>query len=66
MADKPEYKVEKKEELRNLINGEVVTFYRVWATSKSGTYFHVDISESNLSKANVILSARAKELDAIQ
>lgn len=63
-----EYVVESKEEIRKLTKaGEVETWYRVWATSKGGTYFHVDIKEADLTKekADAILIKRAKELDAI-
>lgn len=62
-----DYKVEKKEELRKIVKDEVEVYYRVWATSKGGTYFHVDLSEKDLpkEKADAILTKRAKELDAI-
>lgn len=61
-----DYKVESKEELRKLSKaGEVETWYRIWATSKSGSYFHVDIPEDQLAKADELLTARAKQLDAI-
>lgn len=63
-----DYKVESKEEIRRMVKGEVETFYRVWATSKGGTYFHIDISEAIIEskeKVSAILTKRAKELDAI-
>jgi len=65
MAD--EYKVDKKEEIQRLVKGEIQTFFRIWATSKGGTYFHVDVSEADLdtTRAHGILAARAKALDAI-
>lgn len=57
---------EPKEEIRKLSPaGEVETWYRIWATSKGGTRFHVDVAEDMLAKAPQILSKRAKELDAI-
>jgi len=61
------YNVDKKEEVRkfNKKSGEVETWYRVWATSKGDTYFHVDIPEDELSRTDEILTKRAKELDAI-
>lgn len=62
-----EYRVDKKEEIQRLVKGEIQTFFRVWATSKGGTYFHVDISEADLdtTRAEAILTKRAKDLDAI-
>jgi len=66
MPDSKFYTVESKEEIRKLSKaGEVETWYRIWATSKKGTYFHVDIGEKELGKADEILSQKAKELDAI-
>ena len=60
------YKVEKKEEFRRLTkDGEVETWYRIWATSKGGTYFHIEVAESDLGKSDEILTKRAKELDSI-
>ena len=60
------YKVESKEEIRRLSKaGEIETWYLIWATSKGGTYFHIDISEANLDKSESILTKRANELDAI-
>ncbi len=62
-----EYKVDKKQELTRMERGEIVTFFRVWATSKGGVYYHVDLSEADLEaeKAREALTARAKQLDAI-
>jgi len=66
MSNGQAYKVESKEEIRKLSKaGEVETWYRIYATSKGGTYFHVDIPEDQLDKANEVLTARAKELDSI-
>lgn len=63
---KTDYKVEKKEELRILNNqGQLVVIYRIWATSAGGTYFHVDVPESDLAKSDSYLTARAKAVDAI-
>lgn len=60
------YKVESKEEIRRLgKGGEVEVVYRIWATSKGGTYFHVDVGEDDLDKAPEFLEARAKKLDSI-
>lgn len=57
---------EPKEEIRKLTKaGEVETWYRIWATSKGGTRFHVDVSETQLSQAPHLLATRAKEIDAI-
>ncbi len=66
MVPKTDYTVEKKEEIRLLSKGgEVVTSYRVWATSKGGTYFHKDILETEFSQADALLTAKAKTLDGI-
>jgi len=63
---KNDYKVEKKEEFRQVTpEHEVETWYRIWATSKGGTYFHVDIREDEFDKADTLLTARAKALDTI-
>lgn len=62
------YEVEAKEEIRRIgKGGEIETWYRIWATSKGGTYFHVDISEEDIGtdKVAAALAKRAKELDAI-
>ena len=61
-----DYTVDSKEEIRKLSKGgEVETWFRIWATSKGGTYFHVDVPEVQLAQADKILTAKAKELDAI-
>ena len=66
MVKAQDYTVESKEEIRKLSKaGEVETWYRLYATSKGGTYFHVDVPEDELSKADEVLTRRAKELDAI-
>ena len=59
------FKVEKKVEFRRVVNGEIETCFRIWATSQGGTYFHVVVKEDELSKSNAILTARAKQLDSI-
>jgi len=66
MGKGTDYTVDSKEELRKLSKaGEVETWYRIYATSKGGTYFHVDVKEDELEKADQVLTARAKQLDAI-
>ena len=66
MAKDTDYKVESKEEIRKLSKaGEVETWFRVYATSKGGTYFHIDIPENQLAESDKFLTARAKQLDAI-
>ncbi len=66
MAKGTDYTVESKEEIRLLDKGgAVVTSYRVWATSKGGTRFHLDIPEGELSKADGPLTAKAKLLDSV-
>ncbi len=66
MAKNTDYTVDKKDEVRMLDKGgAVITSYRIWATSKGGTYFHTDILETELSQADARLTAKAKLLDAI-
>ena len=66
MVKGTDYTIEDKEEIRRLSKaGEVETWYRIWATSKGGTYFHVDVKEDQLDTADEPLTARAKALDAI-
>lgn len=60
------YKVESKEEIRRLGKGdEPEVWYRIWATTKKGTYFHVDVKEDELDKAHDYLQAKATKLDTI-
>lgn len=60
------YTVDSKEEIRKLgKGGEVEIHFRIWATTKKGTYFHVDVPDDELDKAHDYLEARAKKLDAI-
>jgi len=66
MVEAALYKVESKEEIRKLSKaGEVETWYRIWATSKKGTYFHVEVPEDKLDKSDEILAKKAQQLDAI-
>ncbi len=66
MAKGQDYTVESKTEARSLDrSGAVVTSYRIWATSKGGTYFHIDVAESELAQADARLTAKAKQLDGI-
>ncbi len=66
MGKGTDYTVESKEEIRRLSKaGEVETWYRYWATSKGGTYFHVDVPEAQLDHADELLTARARQLDAL-
>ena len=65
MGKGTDYTTESKEEIRKLVKGEVETWYRIYATSKGGTYFHIDIPEDQLDKSDELLTKRAKELDSI-
>ena len=67
MAKSVDYTIDKKEEITRLNQKtkEVETFFRIWATSKGKTYFHLDIPESELAQADELLTKRAKQLDAI-
>ncbi|MBA7714730.1 hypothetical protein ES703_123762 [subsurface metagenome] len=66
--EKDDYTVDRKEEIRKVDRktGDLLTFYRIWATSKGGTYFHVEVPEDELAKAGDVLAKKAKELDAIR
>lgn len=61
-------KVERKEEITKLNpkTHEIETWFRMWATSKGGTYFHVDVPESALDKAGETLNQKATQIDAIK
>jgi len=60
------YTIDEKEEIRTLVKGgKVEVAYRIWATTKKGTFFHVDVPEDQLDKAESLLTARAKQLDSI-
>jgi len=66
MSNDEIYKTESKEEVRKLSKaGDVETWYRIYATSKGGTYFHIDVPEDQLDQADDLLTTRAKQLDAI-
>ncbi len=67
MPEQVNYAVESKEEIRRLDRktGEPYVAYRIWATTKKGTYFHIDIPEGELDKAPTLLDKKAKQLDAI-
>ncbi len=61
-----DYKVESKEQIRRLTKaGELEIVYRMWATSKGGTYYSVDVPEAELASADDLLTRRARQLDAI-
>ena len=67
MAGAKAYTVDKKEEIRQLSKGgDVVTLYRMFATTAGGTYFHIDVPEADLGKADKLLTDRAVALDAIK
>lgn len=60
------YTVESKDEIRRLGKGDVpYVAYRIYATTKKGTYFSVEVPEDDLDKAPEILEAKAKKLDSI-
>lgn len=66
MSNSGFYKVERKEEFRVITKeGDVLVKYRIFATSKGGTFYHVEVGENELDKADQVLAARAKALDAI-
>lgn len=62
------YKVDSKEEIRSMgKGGEIVTIWRVWATTKGETYFHMDFPEKDFVKEKVdkALATRATIIDSI-
>ena len=66
MSPVDNFTVDAKEEVRTLDKaGAVVVMYRIWATTRKGTYFHIDVPEAQLDKAHDLLKARAEKLDAI-
>ncbi len=66
MANDPSYTIGRKEEFRKMdLSNEVLTWYRIYATSKGGTYFHIEVKESDLGTAPALLAAKAKQLDSI-
>lgn len=66
MAGEGMYKVESKDEFRKRArDGTIEKWFRIYATSKGGTYFSVEVPEAQLGKASAHLTARAQELDEI-
>lgn len=67
MPNDKAYTVNDKIELTqiNKQTGEVYTAWRIWATSRGGTYYHIDVPAAELEQAPALLQAKAKELDAI-
>ena len=66
MTKGTDYTIDHKDEIRQLgRGGAVVTVYRIWATSKGGTYFHLDIPEADLEKVDGALTLKAKRLDSV-
>jgi len=66
MAGNKNYAVQKKQEISKLNQaGELETWYRIYAVSNSGSYFHIEVPERNLSQASELLTERANILDAI-
>ena len=64
-----DYEVTRKEEIRKFDREmNVQTYYRIYALSKGGTLFHIEIPESDIGtpKVDAALTKRAKELDAIK
>ncbi len=66
MTKGTDYTVEKKDEIRKLTSaGEVQIVYRIWANSKGGTRFSVEVPEASLVNADQVLTTKAKQLDSI-
>lgn len=67
MSELYKVKPDGKEERQRLNRkaGELETYYLIHATSAGGTDFTVEVKVDELAKADAILSARAKALDAI-
>ena len=63
------YEVTRKEEIRKFDREmNVQTYYRIYALSKGGTLFHIEVPESDIGtpKVDAALTKRAKELDSIK
>jgi hypothetical protein len=63
------YDVTRKEPIRKFnAEMEVMSYFRIFATSKGGTRFWIEVPESDLGtpKVDAALTKRAKELDAIK
>ena len=61
-------KVEKVEEIVRLNKDrEAETYFRTWATSPKGVYFHLDLPDkiAGTPKALEVLAKRAAELDSM-
>lgn len=66
MGRSDNYKTEKKEPFRRVTKeGEVELWYRIYATSKGGTYFPIEVREDQLDEAPKLLEEMAKKLDSI-
>jgi hypothetical protein len=62
-----DYTVDRIEETRRISpHGEVLTYYRIWATSKKGTLFHIEVAENEMEKAPGQLQKRAQMLDSLK
>lgn len=62
-----DYLVDRIEETRRISpHGEVLTYYRIWATSKKGTLFHIEVAENEMEKAPQLLQKRAQMLDSLK
>lgn len=66
MPPNADYTTERKEEFRKMTrSGEVENWVRVYATSKGGTYFHIEVRDADLATAPQLLAAKARQLDSI-
>lgn len=64
-----EYEVTRKEPIRKFnAEMEVMTYFRIFATSKGGTRFWLEFPESDIGtpKVDAALTKRALELDSIK
>ncbi len=60
------YTIGRKEEFRKMVQtGDVETWWRIYATTPKGTYFHVELPDRDLAQAPQLLENKARQLDAI-
>ncbi len=66
MSPDNSYTIGRKEEFRKMaLSGEVGTWWRIYATTKAGTYFHIEVKDEDLATVPQLLAAKAKQLDSI-
>ena len=60
------YQVTRKEPVRQMTpDMQVQTLWRIHGITKGGTYFWIEVKDTELDKADALLTAKAKQLDLI-